>query len=128
MSEAAENRSGVRRRELLGGAALLGAAGAVGLSRVLPRDHGPRIVVFDGSRDASRAFAKAGGAVQRIDLAEEARTNWRALRSIERGLPVAGYTGWTAYVAARGWLEERGLRLVSETVDRRRGLIAWTMA
>jgi hypothetical protein len=121
-------KPGVRRRDLLGGAALLGAAGAVGLSRFLPNVGEARVVVFDSARPASRAFAKAKGAVKRIDLAQESASNWRALRQLGRATPVAGYTGWTAYVAARGCLEEQGLRLVSETVDRRRDLIAWTMA
>jgi threonine dehydrogenase-like Zn-dependent dehydrogenase len=120
--------AGIRRRELLGGAALVGAVGAIGLSRVLPRAGEVRVVVFDSERPASRAFAKASAAPRRIDLAEENRTHWRAVRSLKRGEAVAGYTPWHAYVVARGWLEEQGLRLVSETLDRRTGLIAWQMA
>lgn len=119
--------SGLRRREVLGGAALLGAAGAIGLARILPRD-GKGVVIFDSAHMASRVFARNAAAVRRIDLADEARTNWRGLRALGGGTPVSGYTPWSAYVAARGWLEERGLRLVSETLDRRTGLVAWSMA
>ncbi|MBO9580567.1 MAG: hypothetical protein J7498_06715 [Sphingobium sp.] len=118
----------VSRRQMLGGVALVGAAGAVGLGRILPRGDGARIVVFDGARPASRTFAKSTAAARRIDLADEARTNWRGLRSLAKGAPVAGYTSWNAYVTARGWLEEKGLRLVSETLDRRTGLVVWSMA
>ena len=120
--------AGIRRRELLGGAALVGAVGAFGVSRILPRAGEAKVVVFDSERPASRAFAKASAASRRIDLTEEARTNWRTVRSLRKGEGVAGYTPWNAYVSARGWLEEQGLRLVSEQLDRRTGLIAWQMA
>jgi len=118
---------GLRRREVLGGAALLGAAGAIGIARILPRS-GRGVVIFDSERPASRAFARNAAAARRIDLADEARTNWRDLRGLNAGTPVSGYTPWSAYVAARGWLEEKGLRLVSETLDRRTGLVVWSMA
>ncbi len=118
----------VSRRQMLGGVALVGAAGAVGIARVLPRGDKARVVVFDSARPASRAFAKGKGAVQRIDLVQEARTNWRAVRTLRKGEPVAGYTSWNAYVTARGWLEEQGLRLTSEALDRRAGLVIWSMA
>jgi len=118
----------VSRRQMLGGVALVGAAGAVGLGRVLPRGDKSRIVVFDGARPASRTFARNTAAARRIDLADEAHTNWLGLRTLAKGAPVAGYTSWNAYVTARGWLEEKGLRLVSETLDRRTGLVVWSMA
>ena len=107
---------------------LASAVGAIGVSRILPRAGEAKVVLFDSERSASRAFAKASPAVRRIDLAEETRTHWRAVRGLKRGEAVAGYTPWHAYVVARGWLEEQGLRLVSETLDRRTGLIAWQMA
>jgi hypothetical protein len=118
----------VSRRQMLGGAALVGAASAVGIARLMPRGRDARVVIFDSARPASLAFARSHAAVQRIDLAQEARTNWRAVRTVGKSEPVAGYTSWNAYVAARGWLEERGLRLVSETLDRRSGLVLWSMA
>jgi hypothetical protein len=117
----------VSRRQVLGGVALAGAAGAAGLARILPRGDGARIVIFDSARPASRAFARNAAAARRIDLAEEARTNWRGMRGLGKGTPVQGYTSWSAYVTARGWLEEQGLRLVSETLDRRTGLVSWAM-
>ena len=117
---------GFRRREVVGGAALLGAAGAAGLMRALPRGAG--VLIFDSSHAASRAFALTHGAARRIDLAAEARTNWRGVRALGKGAAVAGYTGWDDYVAARGWLEGQGLRVVSEAVDRRRALVTWRMA
>lgn len=118
----------VSRRQVLGGVALVGAAGAAGISRIMPRGDGDRIVVFDGSRPASRAFARSAAAARRIDLVEEARSNWHGMRTLAKGKPVAGYTSWNAYVTARGWLEEKGLRLVSEALDRRTGLVVWSMA
>lgn len=128
MSAKIVGEGGIGRRELLGGAALVGAVGAFGVSRILPRASEAGIVIYDSERPASRAFARSSAAPRRIDLAEEARTNWRAVRSLSRGEGVAGYTPWNAYVTARGWLEERGLRLVSEALDRKTGLIAWQMA
>ncbi|MBO9575081.1 MAG: hypothetical protein J7494_05045 [Sphingobium sp.] len=128
MSARKTEDAGIRRRELLGGAALLGAAGAVGVARILPRAGEAGVVIFDGARPASRAFAKGSAAPRRIDLAQDASSNWRALRTLRKGERVAGFTPWGAYVSARGWLEEQGLRLVSEQLDRRTGLIAWTMA
>ncbi len=120
--------TGVRRREVLGGVALAGAVGAFGVARLLPRGNAARVVLFDGGRPASRAFARTSAAARRIDLAEDAGMHWRALRSLDRAMPVAGYTPWSSYVAARGWLEEQGLRLVSERLDRRNGLVIWSMA
>lgn len=128
MSGPQADAGGVRRRELLGGAALLGAIGAIGLAPILPRTGEPGVIVFDSTQPASRAFAKLGGAARRIDLVAEDRTSWRALRSLGRALPVAGYTSWAAYVTARLCLEGQGLRMVSEALDRRRGLVAWRMA
>lgn len=118
----------VSRRQVLGGVALVGAAGAVGVARILPRGSEARVVVFDSAHAASRAYARGHASVKRIDLAREAQTNWRNMRALAKGEPVAGYTSWNAYVTARGWLEERGLRLVSEALDRRSGLILWSMA
>lgn len=128
MSARNPDGAGIRRRELLGGAALLGAAGAVGVSRILPRAGEADVIVFDSARPASRAFARSGTGARRLDLAQDASSNWRALRTLQKGERVAGFTPWGAYVSVRGWLEEQGLRLVSEALDRRTGLVAWTMA
>lgn len=121
--------SRVSRRQLLGGVALVGAAGAVGIDRLarerLPR---PTLLVLDSARPASLALAAAHPGVRRVDLAAERTANWRGIRAIGRGGAVAGLTGWNDYVAARQWLEERGLRVRAERHDRAGDLIAWTMA
>ena len=128
MSARTLDERGIKRRDLLLGAGLVGAVGAFGVSRILPRAGEANVVIYDSERSASRAFARSIAAPHRIDLAEESRTNWRAVRALRRGDGVAGYTPWNAYVSARGWLEEQGLRLVSEQLDRKTGLIAWQMA
>jgi hypothetical protein len=121
--------SGVKvgRRELLGGMALLGAASAVAL-KPSARTFRAQVVVYEGDRPAARALAMTGGAARRIDLATESGSHWRSLRTMAKGQAVAGFTGWDAYVAARGLLEGQGLRIVSEALDRKRGLVAWRMA
>lgn len=120
----------VSRRELLGGAALLGAAGAFGLHRMAGQaGAAPRFVIYDSRKPASLAYAQAqGGGVAGIDLVQERAANWRGVRALGREGPVAGVTGWTDYVAARGWLEQRGLRVTAQAHDRRSDLIRWTMA
>jgi len=121
--------SGVSRRELLGAAAIVGAAGAVGLHCWRDRaGRAPEIIVYDSRKPASLAFAQDRPARHRIDLAREQGENWRAIRRLDRSHAVGGLTGWNDYVAARQWLEERGLRVVEQAHDRRHDLIAWTMA
>lgn len=117
---------GIKRRELLGGAALLGAAGAIGIARFAGRQ--PDVIVYDGTHLESAAFGRGSRAAHRIDLAQEAGVHWRGLRRVKRGTAVQGLTSWEIYVAARGLLEEQGLRIVSEVVRRQTGLIAWSMA
>lgn len=119
--------SGIRRRELLGGAALIGAAGAIGVGRYAMTRR-PDVLVYDGANAASVAFGRNGRAPHRIDLHREASIHWRGLRRVKRGTAVEGLTSWDLYVAARGLLQEQGLRLVSEVVRRPTGLIAWAMA
>lgn len=119
------------RREILGGAALLGAAGTLGLHRMAGQGAGapaPRVVIYDSRKPASLAFMRTQPGAAGIDLAREQAENWRSVRALGRDGPVAGVTGWTDYVAARGWLEQRGLRIAAEAHDRRTDLIRWTMA
>ena len=121
----------VSRREILGGVALLGAAGTFGLHRMAGQGAAipaPRVVIYDSRRPASLASVHARSDAVRIDLAREQVENWRAVRALGREGPVAGVTGWTDYVAARGWLEQRGLRVTAEAHDRQADLIRWTMA
>lgn len=118
----------VSRRELLGGAAVLGAASALAMHKLAPRAKQPSIVVYDSRKPASLAFARGKPGLRQIDLVSEQRNNWRSIRALDRQGVVAGLTGWNDFVSARQWLEERGLRVASEMCDTRTGLIAWTMA
>jgi len=117
----------VSRRQVLGGAALIGAAGAIGVHRMAGQGRkAPVLVVYDSRKPASLAFARTQPGRRQLDLASAA--NWSAIRAVERKGPVAGLTSWNDYVSARQWLEERGLRVASESHDRAHDLIAWTMA
>ncbi len=117
----------VSRREMLGGAAVLGAAGALGVHKLAPRAKKPSLVIYDSRKPASLAYAQAYPGIRRIDLASERQSNWRAIRAVKRQGTVAGLTGWNDYVSARQWLEERGLRVAEEGHDRHHDLIAWRM-
>lgn len=127
MSAAADGIAAMRRRDLLGAAAVLGAAGLAGIVPRLVGDGPGPVVIFDSARPASRLMALAGLAGRRIDLAIESQTNWRALRALGRGVTVHGYTDWAAYVMARLCLEAQGLRVRDEHLDRARGLVVWRM-
>lgn len=116
----------VSRRQLLGGAAVLGAAGAIGVNMMAGRGRTPVLILYDSRRPASLAFARGQPGTRQLNLANAA--NWSAIRTAERKGPVSGLTSWNDYVSARQWLEERGLRVASESHDRRHDLIAWTMA
>lgn len=118
----------VSRREMLGGAAVLGAAGALGIHKLSPRAKRPSLVIYDSRKPASVAYARSHAGLRQIDLARERQDNWSAIRSLKRKDVVAGLTGWNDYVSARQWLEERGLRVAEEAHDRQYDLIAWTMA
>ena len=117
----------VSRRQILGGAAVLGAAGAVGLHRMAGQGRKtPQLVIYDSRKPASLAFARGHAGKRQLDLAQAA--NWSAIRTADRKAPVAGLTSWNDYVSARQWLEEKGLRVATEDHDRKHDLIAWTMA
>jgi len=120
--------SAVSRRQVLGGVALAGAVGALGVRQFVGPEKVPRIVIYDSRKPTSRAFAHGFAGVRQIDLAGEHGRNWSNVRAIRRDGPVAGMTSWNVYVAARSWLEERGLRLRSEQRDPTHDLIAWAMA
>jgi len=117
----------VSRRQILGGAAVLGAAGAIGVHRMAGKGgKTPVLILYDSRKPASLAFARARSGKRQLDLASAA--SWSALPGIERKGPVAGLTSWNDYVSARQWLEEKGLRVAAEQRDRAHDLIAWTMA
>lgn len=116
----------VSRRHVLGGAAVLGAAGAIGIHRMAGKGKAPVLVLYDSRRPASLAFARTRSGVRQLDLAHSA--SWSAIRTAERRGSVAGLTSWNDYVSARQWLEDKGLRVTAEDRDRAHDLIAWTMA
>jgi hypothetical protein len=118
----------VSRRALLGGAALVAAAGAVGIGRMTGRAQRPQVVLYDSRKPASLAFAHRHKGARLLDLASEQSRNWSGVRALRREGAIAGLTGWNDYVAARQWLEERGLRVQAQDHDRAHDLIAWTMA
>lgn len=118
----------ISRRQLLGSAAIAGAIGFVGFRHGKRSDLRPGVVVFDSRKPASRALAQYLVGIPAIDLAAERANNWQEMRALSKGRVIAGVTGWNDYVAARGWLEARGLRVREESHDRRRDLISWTMA
>ncbi|MBT2187014.1 twin-arginine translocation signal domain-containing protein [Sphingobium nicotianae] len=116
----------VSRRQVLGGAAVLGAAGAIGVQRMTGPGKVAHVVLFDSRKPASLAFARTRAGKRQLDLAHTA--NWSAIRTIDRKGAVAGMTSWNDYVSARQWLEERGLRVQSERHDKTHDLIEWVMA
>jgi hypothetical protein len=98
-----------RRTMLKGAAALVAVPLASGTAM-----GAPRLVIFDSRVTESAAFA-ARMAGAHIDLALEHETLWAALRGYRGNIgAVQGLTGWSDWVAVRGELEARGLRLASE--------------
>jgi hypothetical protein len=91
------------------------------------------LILFDSRIPESRAFARAASGAM-VDLADVETSQWTALRADFAGkYRVVGLTGWTDWVTARGFLEERGLRLTSETsvpapVSGKAHLFRWEMA
>ncbi len=91
------------------------------------------LILFDSRIPESRDYARTVSGVM-IDLAEVETTKWAELRADFAGKHrVVGLTGWSDWVVARGFLEERGLRLTSETsvpapVSGKAHLFRWEMA
>lgn len=85
----------------------------------------PALVIFDSRSAASTAFARRYSAT-RIDVAREDENFWRTLRGTTPAGTIIGLTSWSDLVVVRGFLEEQGKRLKSET--RARDLFRWTMA
>lgn len=109
-----------RRSFIKAGAAATAAAPA--LAFAVPR---PALVVFDSRIAESRAFARAFAAPA-IDIAREDADLWRQLRAVAPQGQVVGLTGWSDWVLARGFLEEKGKRLREEVATGQ--LFRWTMA
>ena len=99
------------RRTMLKGAATIGAAGVA--PAILAGNH-RGLTIYDSRIAESLAFAK--GRYPRLDVAALDETRWAQLRG-EMGATqrVAGLTGWSDWIVARGLLEERGFRLRSES-------------
>lgn len=91
------------------------------------------LILFDSRIPESRDFARAASGTM-IDLADIEISQWAVLRAdLDGKHHVIGLTGWTDWVTARGFLEERGLRLTSETsvpapVSGKAHLFRWEMA
>jgi hypothetical protein len=116
----------VSRRQVLGGAAVIGAAGAIGVHRMAGRGKAPELILYDSRKPASLTLARGQPGVRQLNLANAA--TWSDIRRAQLKGPVSGLTSWNDYVSARQWLEEKGLRVAAESHDRKQDLIAWTMA
>lgn len=104
----------VSRRAILKGAATLSAAASL---PAFAARRLTKIVIFDSRLAESLSFAKGVNAAKLIDIAAEDARNWAALRGdLTDAHNIQGLTGWSDWVLARGLLEERGFRLVSETL------------
>lgn len=115
---------------------MLKAGAAVSAAISLPTFAASKVstlILFDSRILESRAFARTESGFM-IDLADIETSQWTALRADFAGKHrVVGLTGWTDWVTARGFLEERGLRLTSETsvpapVSGKAHLFRWEMA
>ncbi|AMO71235.1 hypothetical protein [Sphingorhabdus sp. M41] len=82
------------------------------------------LIIFDSRHPVSAGFANARFA-HKIDIAHEDANFWRNLRSGTESRKIAGMTGWSDFVLARGFLEEHGKRLTVETLQD--GLFFWEM-
>ncbi len=105
----------VSRRTILKG----GAAASAALSMPALSAEPARILITCDSRiPESRAFAARHRRESSdiIDLANSDAHQWSDLRKAISGKRhIVGLTGWTDWVIARGFMEERGLRLSSQT-------------
>ena len=116
------------RRGVLKGAGATAALGLPGAARAAL----PALVVFDSRLPESASFA-ASLAGPKLDLARAHDSRWAELRcELPALVTIEGLTGWSDWVAVRGELESRGLRLVAErpvkaALSGRTHLFRWTM-
>lgn len=82
------------------------------------------LIIFDSRDPVSAGFANMRFA-RKIDIAHEDANFWRNLRSGTASRKIAGMTGWSDFVLARGFLEEYGKRLTVEKLQD--GLFFWEM-
>lgn len=124
--------SGLRRRDLIKGAAGLGALALPLRARAMTRCVD--LIVYDRRIAESRAFARTAGPVSRLEVTEAHCSRWAQLRApLGRGRRVEGLTTWSDWIGLRGELELQGLRwvreeLVNAPVSRHASLVRWTMA
>jgi TAT (twin-arginine translocation) pathway signal sequence len=103
----------VSRRTVLKGAAGLGAAATI---TTMAYRGDAAVIVYDSRLPEARAFAAQHKDQQLIDIAVAESEQWRSLRTLPANAArISGLTGWSDWVAVRGFLEERGLRLKAET-------------
>ena len=121
----------IDRRKLLKGGALAGVASALpaASAAAAAAAAGPALVVFDSRLAESVQFARALPG-ERVDVASD--DGWARVRAAGSSR-VEGLTRWSDWVAARGSLEEQGLRLASEMpakapLSGRTHLFRWSMA
>lgn len=101
-----------RRMILKGGAAISAAVTLPAIASAQTQI----VAVYDSRIPESRSFAKTLGHALLIDVSAQEDLNWAGLRQELRGTrQINGLTGWTDWVNVRGLLEERGLRLTSQT-------------
>lgn len=113
----------VDRRSVLKAGALAGVSAATPALAAMGGDEA--LVIHDSRIAESRAFAMGQG----IDLSR----GWSQLRAHPGATRVEGLTGWSDYVALRGLLGARGLRVVREEkvaapLSGRAHLFRWSMA
>lgn len=102
------------RRRMLKGTALAGAGLSLPLASAAVQARA-RLAIYDSRIPESRAFASSAGIARTIDLSDEHASRFAALRGpLPEGAEVEGLTGWSDWVALRGELEARGLRVAAE--------------
>ena len=110
------------RRSLIKAGAVASLA-ATGTARAMAGTS-PALVIYDSRLPESRAFAALVSA-PRIDVAHEDARFWKSLREAAPKGRIAGLTRWSDLVVVRGYLEEQGRRITTET---RQGLLfRWDM-
>jgi hypothetical protein len=112
----------ISRRNLLK-SGIVAAAVSAGSTTVLA-SRSADLIIFDSSKPISVRFANTYF-VRKIDVAHEDKNFWRNLRSDTGSRKIGGMTGWSDFILARGFLEERGKRLTIEKLQD--GLFFWEM-
>lgn len=110
------------RRNVLKSGVATAIVASGGMSQIA--SAAPGLLIYDSRIPASATFA-FDHAIPAIDIAQEDAALWRNVRSIAQPGAVAGLTGWSDWVVIRGLLEEKGLRMATQTQQGR--LFRWTM-